>query len=113
MGWELKKNVKGNDHGKVCAIFTSPETYSIQNCRGYLSLSWSSNRGQGLSLERELDSKASLDTAMRKLVRKWRNYEDDKLFLPTRDDPAFDDSRPMDTQGLHLFFSPEPLNFNV
>ncbi|KAF7819726.1 putative transmembrane protein [Senna tora] len=35
---------------------------------------------------------------MKKLARKWRNLQDDKLSLPTRDDPTLDDSRPMDSQ---------------
>ncbi|CAN6699350.1 unnamed protein product [Malus baccata var. baccata] len=35
---------------------------------------------------------------MRKLSRKLRNSQDDDFSLPTWDDPALNDSRPMDTQ---------------
>ncbi|KAJ7969215.1 Major facilitator superfamily domain containing protein [Quillaja saponaria] len=40
---------------------------------------------------------------MRKLARKWRNSQYDKLSLPTRDDPTLDDSRPMDIQEQEEF----------
>lgn len=54
-------------------------------------------------------------TAMKKLARKWRDSQDGNLSLPTRDDPTLDDSRPMDSQGLSLyfyfFFASMPLNF--
>ncbi|XP_028808117.1 uncharacterized protein LOC114762724 [Neltuma alba] len=35
---------------------------------------------------------------MKKLARNWHNSQQNKLSLPTRDDPTFDDFRPMDTQ---------------
>ncbi|KDP33757.1 hypothetical protein JCGZ_07328 [Jatropha curcas] len=35
---------------------------------------------------------------MKKLARNWRKSHEEKLSLPTRDDPSLDDSRPLDTE---------------
>lgn len=55
-----------------------------------------------------------VEMAIKKLARILMKSRDDAVSLPTRDDPSFDDSRPIDSQGnrsslkffLRRFFKP-------